>query len=78
MQPKKISISCITLQYIVTIVMYYNAFCLNGVNIQSLHCKNDWNSGNLDYTVQFLRLYRVYSFQSHIAIWQFISIYYTF
>ena len=49
---KEISIYC-TLQYI---VIYCNVCCLNVINTQSLHHKNDWTSKNLDYTLQFLML----------------------
>ena len=49
---KEISIYC-TLQYI---VIYCNVCCLNIVNTQSLHHKNDRTSKNLDYTLQFLML----------------------
>ena len=44
-----IAIYCDILQYI-----YCNVCCLNVVNTQSLHHKNDWASKNLDYTLQFL------------------------
>ena len=36
--------------------MYCNVCCLNVMNTQSLHHKNDWTSKNLDYTLQFLML----------------------
>ena len=49
---KEILIYC-TLQYI---VIYCNVCCLNVINTQSLHHKNDWTSKNLDYTLQFLML----------------------
>ena len=48
---KEISIYC-TLQYI---VIYWNVCCLNVINTQSLHHKDDWTSKN-DYTLQFLML----------------------
>ena len=49
---KEISIYC-TLQYI---VIYCIVCCLNVVNTQSLHHKNDRTFKNLDYTLQFLML----------------------
>ena len=38
------------------IAIYCNVCCLNVVNAQSLHHKNDWTSKNLDYTLEFLML----------------------
>ena len=38
----------------VYIYTYSNVCCLNIVSTQSLHCKIDWNSDNLDCTLQFL------------------------
>ena len=56
---KEILIYC-TLQYI---VIYCNVCCLNVINTQSLHHKNDWTSKKLDYTLQFLIVIQgVYSF----------------
>ena len=51
-----ISVYC-TLRYI---AIYCNVCCLNVINTQSLHHKNDLTSKNLDYTLQFLML--LYSF----------------
>ena len=61
---KEISIYC-TLQYIVIyIAIYCNVCCLNVVNTQSLHHKNDRTSKNLDYTLQFLMF--LYSYTGYI------------
>ena len=58
---KETSIYC-TLQY--NIVIYCNVCCLNVVNAQSLHHKNNWTSivSNLDYMyvhLGFLHFYTV-------------------
>ena len=55
---KEISLYC-TLQYI---VIYCNVCCLNVVNAQSLHHKNDWTSRNLDYTPEFFVFIQLYSY----------------
>ena len=47
---KEISVYC-TLRYI---AIYCNVCCLNVVNAQSLHHKNDWTSRNLGYKLEFL------------------------
>ena len=63
---KEISIYC-TLQYITHcnilwyIVIYCNFCCLNVINTQSSHHKNDLTSKNLDYTLQFLMLLYSYT-----------------
>ena len=52
-------LQCLLLQYntiwlkgninILHIAIYCNVCCLNVINTQSLHHKNDWTSKNLDY-----------------------------
>ena len=44
----------------ICIIRYCNVCCLNVINTQSLHHKNDWTSKNLDYTLQFFMLLGVY------------------
>ena len=58
------------------IAIYCNVCCDNIVPIQSLHCKNDWTSSNLDYILQFLTIYMViqgvyflFTIKTHIPIW---------
>ena len=55
---KKITIYC-TLQY------GYIDVCLNVVNAQSLHHKNDWTSRNLDYTLEVFTL--LYSYPGYLC-----------
>ena len=53
---------CNTIQYgLKEISIYCSVCCLNVVNTQSLHHKNDWTSKNLDYTLQFLMLLYSYT-----------------
>ena len=42
-------------------ILQYSAilFCLHVVNAQLLHHKSDWTCRNLDYTLEFLRIYTV-------------------
>ena len=49
----------INILYIAIYVIYCNVGCLNVVNGQSLHHKNDWTSRNFDYTLSFLCFYTV-------------------
>ena len=45
--------------------MYYcNVCCLKVASIQSLHCKNNWTSYNLEHTIQFLTNLMVMIFYS--------------
>ena len=71
---KKTSIYC-TLQYIVIYCNTYIAMFVvfKVLNVQLLHCKSDWTSCNLEYTVQFLTILDGYSFllllKNHISMW---------
>ena len=49
---------CNILQHI---AIYCNVCCLNDVNVQPLHHKNDWIPSNLDYTLEFLHFIRLYT-----------------
>ena len=62
---------------ILHIAVFCNVCCLNVINTQSLHHKNDWTSKNLGYSYTlisyaFIWLYRVYilyfSAKTHIPI----------
>ena len=42
-------------------MIYCNVCCLNVVNAQSLHHKNDWTSRNLDHTLEILTFLHSYT-----------------
>ena len=44
------------------ITIYCNVCCLNVINVQSVHHKNDRISSNLDYTLEFFTLLYSYSY----------------